>query len=53
MDNNIRNWLNGRKLSMEVFFQDSDRSDKLRFLDGGAKECRRKLIGEFLNIEKK
>lgn len=38
---------------MEVFFQDSDRSDKLRFLDGGAKECRRKLIGEFLNIEKK
>ena len=51
MDNNIRNWLNSRKLSMEVFFQDSDRSDKLRFLDDG--ECRRKLIGEFLNIEKK
>jgi len=22
---------------MEVFFQDSDRSDKLRFLDGGLK----------------
>lgn len=38
---------------MKVFFKDSDRSDKLRLLDDGDEEYRRRLIGEFLNIEKK